>query len=117
MHFEVLKKRSQFLEMRQKGEVFPSPSFLVSVSKGGEGVKVGYIVTKKLGNAVIRNKSKRRMRAVIDKLIRLNDNFLLPKDETGLTLVLIGRKFSLDRPFEKMLQETKQILEKQGCTF
>ena len=76
MQFEGLKKRSQFLEMRQKGETFPSPSFLISLAKGGEGIKVGYIVTKKLGNAVVRNKSKRRMRAVIDKLIRLNDNFL-----------------------------------------
>lgn len=117
MQFESLKKRSQFLEMRQKGEVFPSPSFLVSMHKGGNGVKVGYIVTKKLGNAVVRNKSKRRMRAVIDNLIRLNDNFLPPKDDTGLTLVLIGRKFSIGRSFEKMVKETKEILEEQGCTF
>ena len=103
--------------MRHKGETFPSPSFLVSMYKGGEGVNVGYIVTKKLGNAVIRNKSKRRMRAVMDKLIRLNDNSSVPEGTSGLTLVLIGRKFSIDRPFEKMVQETKKILQEQGCTF
>lgn len=117
MNIQTLKKHSQFVEMKVEGETFPTPAFLVSVRKGGEGVRVGYIVTKKLGNAVIRNRSKRRMRAVVDQLIRLNESFSLPEGETGLTLVLIGRKFSVDRPFEKILQETKQVLEKQGCSF
>jgi ribonuclease P protein component len=117
MDIKVLKKRSEFLEMKEKGETFTSPAFLISLYKGGEGVKVGYIVTKKTGNAVARNKSKRRMRAIIDALIRLNHNFKPPSEVSGLTIVLIARKFSLDRPFEKMLQETKEILVEQGCQF
>lgn len=117
MQVTTLKKRSQFVVMREEGETFPTPAFLVSLKKGGEGVHVGYIVTKKLGNAVVRNRAKRRMRGLTDALIRLNPSFSLPEGETGLTLVLIARKFSLDRPHQKMLAETKQVLEKQGCSF
>ncbi|CAO5682930.1 MAG: Ribonuclease P protein component [Holosporales bacterium] len=68
-----LKKRANFLTVSQKGFKVRTPAFTLqiclsqAVHSGVITQRVGFTASKKVGNAVIRNRCKRRLRALIDK--------------------------------------------------
>tara|TARA_Y100001970_G_C14161847_1_gene819018 strand:- start:150 stop:479 length:330 start_codon:yes stop_codon:yes gene_type:complete len=67
-----IKKRSTFLKVREKSKFIRSNSFNLQILEDktlNGSIAVGYITTKRLGNAVIRNKAKRIMREVTRKVI------------------------------------------------
>ena len=67
--------------------------------------RVGFTVTKKIGNAVIRNRMKRRFRALAAEL--------LPESGVrGADHVLIGRAGGVDRDFGKLRAELDKALRK-----
>ena len=75
---------------------------------GIDGVRVGFTVTKKVGNAVVRNRIKRRLRAVAQEII--------PEyAENGWDLVLIGRNATKDRKYEDLRQDLYNSLGKVGA--
>ncbi len=108
--YRTLRKRSEFLAL-SKGETAHFKGFVIQFAPNAEGMAVGYTASKKVGGAVQRNRAKRRLRAVVDKLIRLNSNF-----NGGLTLNLIARTHTLDLPFEQLEQNLREFLESQKCT-
>lgn len=68
-------------------------------------LRVGYTVTKTVGEAVVRNRAKRRLRAAAaDVLARTG--------RTGHDYVLIGRKTTIDRPFADLLADLAQAIVK-----
>ena len=100
-----LKKRADFVAMRGK-RGFGTPSFLLlsreNVENAGD-IRFGLTATKKLGGAVVRNRIKRRLRAVCRASMPE-----LAKPSTDY--VLIARKAANDRDFEAMLDDMKQAL-------
>lgn len=64
----TLKKRAAFLRLRQ-GRKFVTPYFILRAGASDvsaqAGARVGYTVTTKCGNAVLRNRTKRRLRALV----------------------------------------------------
>ena len=77
MLIETIKKRSDFLAIGKKNISYYSKSTLILAAKTSEFylkntdqnlVRIGYTVTKKIGNAVVRNKCKRRYREIFRKL-------------------------------------------------
>jgi ribonuclease P protein component len=65
--------------------------------------RVGYTVTKKIGNAVVRNRIKRRLRAAVAEL--------LPSEaRAGMDYVLIGRHRALHMPYPSLLDELRSAL-------
>lgn len=66
--FCTLKKRQDFLKISNGGKRYYSEHFLVQILQNPENsgmFRVGYVATRKIGNAVNRNKAKRRLRSLV----------------------------------------------------
>lgn len=100
---KVLTKRSDFLAAN-KGLRNARPGFvLLTRTNGGEGVRFGITVTKKIGNAVVRNRMKRRFRELLRTALPLHG--LANTDH-----VLIGRAGGVEREFSAMEAELLKAL-------
>ena len=104
---ERLKIRADFLRAakgirRVEGaitlETCPSPEPLPGT------VRVGFTASKKVGNAVIRNRAKRRLRAAASQLLPL-----LGRD--GHDYVLVARGTTVARPFPALLSDITTALK------
>ena len=67
--------------------------------------RVGFTVTKKIGGAVVRNRMKRRLRALARELLPAGG---IP----GADHVLIGRSGGIERDFALLRQELASALER-----
>ncbi|AMW34675.1 ribonuclease P protein component [Haematospirillum jordaniae] len=66
-------------------------------------VRVGFTVSKKVGNAVARNRARRRLRAVVDRI-------MAEHVEPWTDYVIIGRGATVDRPFDLLMADLKTTL-------
>ncbi|MGV3278795.1 ribonuclease P protein component [Rickettsiales bacterium LUAb2] len=74
MKFETIKKRSDFGLVCNKGFAVYQDTFILKyLSLDINTFKIGFIVSRKAGNAVKRNKIKRRLRSILNNQI---DNFV-----------------------------------------
>ncbi len=72
-----LKKRAAFAYVYRKGEKASARDLLLLSAKSKEGLKIGLSVSKKVGNAVTRNRVKRLLREAIMPLTdRIDDGFM-----------------------------------------
>jgi ribonuclease P protein component len=69
--------------------------------------RVGFTVSKKVGNAVERNRIRRRLREVVKKA---SGEVARP----GHDYVLIGRRAGLSIPFDGLLEDFKSALQRLG---
>ena len=84
------------------------PGFVLLVrprNDGDQAMRVGFTVTKKVGNAVIRNRLKRRLRALARELLPFHG-------VSGADHVLIGRSSGVERDFASMRTELGKALRK-----
>ena len=73
----------------------PTPGFILLVrdrKDSDPAMRVGFTVTKKVGGAVVRNRMKRRFRALAREIITL-------KGFAGADHVMIGRDKGIERDF------------------
>ena len=100
-----LTKRAEFLRAargirRVEGavtlETCPSP-------EAGAGMRVGFTASKKIGNAVARNRAKRRLRAAASQLLPL-------LGRGGHDYVLVARGTTVARPFDELLADITKAL-------
>ena len=83
---------------------------LQALSRGdNEPARVGFTVTKKVGNAVIRNRTRRRLKEAARLLLRSHPVF-------GVDLVLIGRDSTRSRKFTDLSDDLRRALLKVGVT-
>ena len=84
------------------------PGFVLLVRPREDGdstMRVGFTVTKKIGNAVVRNRMKRRFRALARES--------LPEfGIAGADHVLIGRAGGVERDYASLSAELKRALKK-----
>jgi ribonuclease P protein component len=84
------------------------PGFILLVrdrSDGSSAMRVGYTVSKKVGNAVVRNRMKRRFRALAREI--------LPQAGiAGADHIMIGRQSGIERPFAQLREDLGRALAK-----
>lgn len=111
--YEVLRKRADFVaasQARRQG----TPGFLLQARKrplpeGSEGpppsgIRVGFTCSKKVGNAVARNRAKRRLREIARMVIST-------EGRQGWDYVLVGRKDdTASRDFQLLLADLRGAL-------
>ncbi|MFW2545663.1 ribonuclease P protein component [Primorskyibacter sp. 2E107] len=106
---KVLQKRRDFLLAARAGRA-PCPAFLLQARKRrsgeAEGLRVGFTCSKKVGNAVARNRAKRRLREIA--------RLVLPSlGQDGWDYVLIGRaELTASRDFNDMQDDLRRALAK-----
>ena len=66
---DMLKKNKEFRYVVSRGKSYQSPNLVLICAKSRAGVKVGFSVSAKLGNAVVRNRTKRIMRGGLTPLM------------------------------------------------
>ena len=84
------------------------PGFVLLVRPRGDDdspVRVGYTVTKKIGNAVVRNRMKRRFRSLVRDIFPA-------QAVAGADHVLIGRSTGIERDYATLASELQRALKK-----
>ena len=101
-----LKQRADYLAAAA-GRKAPGAAFILQARPRGDAAppRFGFTVSKKVGNAVERNRVRRRLRDVV----RRSD--ALPQ-LAGHDYVLIGRRAALALPFERMIAEFAGALKR-----
>jgi ribonuclease P protein component len=104
-----LKRRAEFLRVASKGRKAPMPGVVLQALKRDDDApaRIGFTVTKKVGNAVIRNRTRRRLKEATRLL-------LAEREVTGVDLVLIGRDGTRKRDFAALQRDIVRAMEKAG---
>ena len=101
----TIKKRATFVHIRDNGVFIRSNNLNVQklINQDlDDKIGVGYTATKKIGNAVKRNKAKRIMRELAKKI--------LIKCKKNTYFVLIAKTSILDIKFKDLLKELDKII-------
>lgn len=121
-----LKRRADFLKVAGARRKWVAPGLIVQARRRDPGapelrarrgndevdpalVRVGFTVSRKVGNAVQRNRARRRLRAaagIIEKGVAQG------RVAGGVDLVVIGRAETLTRPFPDLIDDLTLALKR-----
>ena len=110
-----LKQRADFLRIARDGRKSAAPGLIVQMapaivgddttSKGKAELRVGFTASRKVGNAVARNRARRRLRALAAEI-------LPTQARPGFDYVLIARAATVGRPFARLREDLLRALAK-----
>jgi len=105
-----LTRRAEFLLVAGKGRKAPAPGLVLQALDRADDApaRLGFTVTKKVGNAVVRNRTRRRLREAARAV-------LAETQVSGVDLVLIGRDRTRERPFAALKDDFRRALGKVGA--
>ena len=83
------------------------PGLVLQALRRPGPAQIGFTVTKKVGNAVIRNRTRRRLKEAARLLLQRR-----PVD--CVDLVVIGRDATRARPFQSLIDDLAKALDKAG---
>ena len=114
MTFVTLKKRREFQQIARSKERWVCPFFILQGLPHTEGkevspsspLRVGFVITKKMGKAVVRNRIRRRLKAVLRLLLKSPD--FQKENLPSYNLVIVARRKAALAPFQALLQEMQQ---------
>lgn len=101
-----LKRRASFAYVYKRGDKTGARDLLLLSARSKEGLKIGLSVSKKVGNAVTRNRVKRLLREAIHAL---GDRI-----DCGYMYVIVARPSLADVPFKTVCDEVSFAFSKAG---
>lgn len=108
-----LTRRAEFLRAARQGRKWATPGLVLQavatplVCRSENTARLGFTASRKVGNAVIRNRVKRRLREAARAVLDVYG-------EPGYDYVLIGRPLTATRPFTALLQDLETALKRLG---
>jgi ribonuclease P protein component len=100
-HIDTLKKRAAFLRMNENAGRFVVSNFILQMAPSPalpqDELRIGYTVTKKIGNSVVRNRVKRRLREAVKQAAS--------RAKGGHHYVFIARHKALNCDFAELVRE------------
>ena len=104
---ERLLNRKDFVNLNRIGKRFHSAHFLLYIGKNRLGItRLGIIASKKIGNAVTRNRVKRFIR----EFFRLHKS-LMPE---GIDILVVARTGAGELDYHRVKEELGEILLDKG---
>lgn len=103
-------KRSEYLRVKQRGTSVAEPGVVIQAAPVANSSsylqpRVGFTVSKRVGNAVKRNRARRRLKSIASDVLP-NEGF------QAWDYVFIGRLVTLDRPYDLLLEDARSALRK-----
>lgn len=107
MTYLRLKKRSQYLAVSRRGVCYKTPHLIFNICESDEktGIGYGFTASKKVGNAVKRNKVKRRLKECVRLYLKEHPN------NFSLACVIIAKSHCFTAPFATLLEQVSNTLE------
>ena len=105
-----LRRRRQFLDVAATRRKWVAPGLILQARArpdDGPELRLGFTATRKIGNAVIRNRARRRLRAVAREV--LGQAAAVPAD-----LVLIARQDTVARPYAELKRDLETAVARLG---
>jgi len=102
-----LRRATDFGYVRQAGRSYHSKLLRITLASNDlHRNRYGIIVSKRLGNAIVRNRVRRRLR----EMLRLLDPYLQP----GFDVVVVARQEIVEQPFAEIQRTVKRLLLQAG---
>jgi ribonuclease P protein component len=105
--YSVIRKRPEFLAAN-RGRRYATPGFVLLVYDRKDDrpdIRLGITITKKVGNAVIRNRMRRRFRELAREMLGVHG-------KPGADHILIGRSDGIERDFDVLRRDMMKALTK-----
>ena len=111
-----LKRRSEFLRVAGARRKWAAPGLILQVRERQPvqaralplGPRVGFTASRKVGNAVIRNRARRRLRAVAERVMP-------GSAKPGYDYVIIARAATPNTPFAELTRDLEGALRRLGA--
>ena len=98
-----VKSQQDFSKVIKNSKGYKSQDFVLHYLKTDLGYsRVGIAVSNKLGNAVVRNRTKRQIRPIVDSLVDY--------DKQSLDIILIVKNSFLSKNHEEQVNSLKSVL-------
>jgi len=112
MKLQTLKHRKDFVLSNKFAKKIFSENFIIQKYTNSDSIdlnlKFGFTATKKIGNAVVRNRAKRRMRALVSRFVKEDINSFDNKS----SYVLVAKSSLNKALFINLYSEMQQCLNK-----
>ncbi len=104
-----LKKHKEFVSVAEQGRKYVTKGLILQVlvrpenNRFNDLIRVGFTTSRKVGNAVKRNRIRRRLK----EIVRLH----LPQiGQKGCDYVVIGRTRTFTRPYDELVQDLREAV-------
>jgi ribonuclease P protein component len=110
---ERLKRRADFLRVADGRRKWVTPGLILQMlphapaDDAGAEIRIGFTATRKIGNAVVRNRARRRLRAAAASVMARH---AVP----GFDYVLIARAETPKRPYAALIEDLETALRRSG---